>query len=39
MDVRRVVVEAIGPYAKRLTQALGLAGFEVGVINTRRIKA
>jgi transposase len=37
--VRRVVMEAIGPYAQRLIQALGLAGFEVGVVNPRRIKA
>lgn len=37
--VRRVVLEAIGPYAQRLVQALALAGFEVGVVNPRRIKA
>ena len=37
--VRRVVLEAIGPYARRLVQALSLAGFEVGVVNPRRIKA
>jgi transposase len=37
--VRRVVLEAIGPYAQRLIEALALAGFEVGVINPRRIKA
>lgn len=37
--VRRVVLEAIGPYAQRLTRALGQAGFEVGVVNPRRIKA
>lgn len=37
--VRRVVLEAIGPYAHRLVQALCLAGFEVGVVNPRRIKA
>jgi transposase len=37
--VRRVVLEAIGPYAQRLTRALSLAGFEVGVVNPRRIKA
>jgi len=37
--VRRVVLEAIGPYAQRLVQALGLAGFDVGVVNPRRIKA
>jgi transposase len=37
--VRRVVLEAIGPYAQRLVQALAAAGFEVGVVNPRRIKA
>jgi transposase len=37
--VRRVVLEAIGPYAQRLVQALATAGFEVGVVNPRRIKA
>ncbi len=37
--VRRVVLEAIGPYAQRLVQALAVAGFEVGVVNPRRIKA
>ena len=37
--VRRVVLEAIGPYAQRLVAALSLAGFEVGVVNPRRIKA
>jgi transposase len=37
--VNRVVLEAIGPYAQRLVQALGVAGFEVGVVNPRRIKA
>lgn len=37
--VRRVVLEAIGPYAQRLVQALALAGFEVGIVNPRRIKA
>lgn len=37
--VRRVAMEAIGPYAQRLTQALGFAGFEVGVINPQRIRA
>ena len=39
LDVRRVVLEAIGPYAQRLVDALGLAGFEVGIVNPRRIKA
>jgi len=37
--VRRVVLEAIGPYAQRLVQALAVAGFEVGIVNPRRIKA
>jgi transposase len=37
--VTRVVLEAIGPYAQRLVQALAVAGFEVGVVNPRRIKA
>lgn len=36
---KRVVMEAIGPYAQRLVQALALAGFEVGIVNPRRIKA
>lgn len=39
LDIRRVVLEAIGPYAQRLVDALGLAGFEVGIVNPRRIKA
>jgi transposase len=37
--VRRIILEAIGPYAQRLVQTLALAGFEVGVVNPRRIKA
>jgi transposase len=37
--VGRVVLEAIGPYAQRLVSALAMAGFEVGLINPRRIKA
>jgi len=37
--IRRVVLEAIGPYAQRLVQALSLAGFEVGLVNPKRIKA
>ena len=37
--VKRVVLEAIGPYAQHLVQALALAGFEVGIVNPRRIKA
>jgi transposase len=39
MDVRRVILEAIGPYATALVRALANAGFEVGLINPRRIKA
>ena len=37
--VRRVVLEAIGPYAEALVRALSVAGFEVGIVNPRRIKA
>jgi transposase len=37
--VRRVVLEAIGPCAQRLVAALAAAGFEVGIVNPRRIKA
>jgi len=37
--VCRVVLEAIGPYAQKLVSALGAAGFEVGLVNPRRIKA
>jgi transposase len=37
--VTRVVLEAIGPYAARLLRALADAGFEVGVVDPRRIKA
>ncbi len=37
--VSRVILEAIGPYAQRLVQALAAAGFEVGIVNPRRIKA
>lgn len=39
LGVRRVVLEAIGPYATALVRALDKAGFEVGVVNPRRIKA
>lgn len=39
LEVRRVVLEAIGPYAQRLVDTLGHAGFEVGIVNPRRIKA
>lgn len=37
--VVRVVLEAIGPYAARLIAALARAGFEVGVVDPRRIRA
>lgn len=37
--VKRVVLEAIGPYARQLVQALSLAGFEVGIVNPKRIKS
>lgn len=37
--VKRVVLEAIGPYAQHLVSALAIAGFEVGIVNPRRIKA
>ena len=37
--IGRVVLEAIGPYARQLVSALAVAGFEVGLINPRRIKA
>lgn len=36
---KRVVLEAIGPYAQPLVLALATAGFEVGMVNPRRIKA
>lgn len=38
-DVKRVVLEAIGPYATAPVRALSEAGFEVGLVNPRRIKA
>jgi transposase len=38
-QVRRVVLEAIGPYGADLIAALRSNGFEVGVVNPRRIKA
>ena len=38
-DVRKVVLEAIGPFAQPLVTRLVAAGFEVGLINPRRIKA
>lgn len=37
--VVRVVLEAIGTYAQRLVRALAEAGFEVGIVDPRRIKA
>jgi transposase len=39
LKVHRVVLEAIGPYAAALISALRSRGFEVGVVNPRRIKA
>lgn len=36
--VRRVILEAIGPYARTVVAALAEAGFEVGLVNPRRIK-
>jgi transposase len=39
LNIRRVVLEAIGPYAAVLIAALRSGGFEVGVVNPRRIKA
>jgi transposase len=38
-DIQRVVLEAIGPYATAVTRALAAAGFAVGLVNPRRIKA
>lgn len=38
-QVHRVVLEAIGPYAAALISALRRGGFDVGVVNPRRIKA
>jgi transposase len=37
--VKRIVLEAIGPYAAKLVRTLADQGFEVGVFNPRRIKA
>lgn len=37
--VTRVVLESIGAYGQRLLRALAEAGFEVGVVDPRRIKA
>lgn len=36
---RKVVLESIGGYASRLVRALAEAGFEVGVIDPKRIRA
>ena len=37
--VTRVVLESIGTYGQRLVRALAEAGFEVGIVDPRRIKA
>lgn len=37
--VGRVVLEAVGPYAAALVRTLADAGFEVGLVNPKRIKA
>jgi transposase len=37
--VQRVVLEAIGPYGQAITAGLDEAGFAVGMVNPRRIKA
>src|SRR5580704_1453144 len=37
--VRKVVLEAIGPFAQTAVNRLVAEGFEVGLINPRRIKA
>jgi transposase len=37
--VQRVVLEAIGSYSAKLLRALSSAGFEVGVVDPRRIQA
>jgi transposase len=38
-DVKRVVLESIGSYGARLVRGLADAGFEVGVVDPKRIKA
>jgi transposase len=38
-EVRKVVLEAIGPFAHAAVTGLVAAGFEVGLVNPRRIKA
>jgi transposase len=37
--VSRVVMESIGAYGQRLVRALAEAGFEVGIVDPKRIKA
>jgi transposase len=37
--VRKVVLESIGTYGARLVRALADAGFDVGVVDPRRVKA
>ena len=37
--VTRVVLESIGAYGQRLVRALSEAGFEVGIVDPKRIKA
>lgn len=37
--VSRVVLESIGAYGQRLVRALAEAGFEVGIVDPKRIKA
>lgn len=39
LGVHRVVLESIGAYGARLLRALAGAGFEVGVVDPRRIRA
>lgn len=39
MGVKRVVLESIGAYAQRLVRALAEAGFDIGVVDPRRIGA
>lgn len=38
-SVVRVVIEAVGGYAQPLVDALARAGFEISIVNPRRIKA
>lgn len=37
--VQRVILEAVGPYARKAVAAIAAAGIEVGLVNPRRIKA